>query len=171
MKKSVLAAILASFVWTSGASAAELKIGYVDLQKALQETSMGKKAKAELETEFKKKKKELETREAGLKKQQEDLEQKKDLLSQSALQQKAAEFQQEMMKYREQLQKSQIDIQKRERDLTAPILKQLGDVINDLAKSENYDMILEKSQQGIVWAKKDMDLTKKIVQLFEKKKK
>jgi hypothetical protein len=30
-------------------------------------------------------------------------------------------------------------------------------------------MILEKSQQGIVWAKKEMDLTEDVISRFEKK--
>ncbi len=39
---------------------AEIKIGYIDMQKAIQETAAGKKAKKELEDEFNKKKKDLE---------------------------------------------------------------------------------------------------------------
>lgn len=171
MNKKTFLAMVLGLVMSFGASAAELKIGYVDLQKALQDTSAGKKAKAELEVEFKKKKKALEAKEADLKTKREDIQKKKDLLSEVALQQKAAEFQQEMLKYRDQLQKSQLEIQKRERELTAPLINALGKVIDEIAKKEGYDMILEKSQQGIVWAKEDMDLTAKVVQTFEKKKK
>ena len=147
---------------------AELKIGYVDLQVALQTTSTGKNAKAELERDLKKKKDELEKQKTDLEKQRDDLEKKKDLLSDVALQQKAAEFQQQMLKYREEMTKGQMEIQKKERDLTAPIFKQLSDIITAVAKEQGYDMILEKSQQGIVWAKKEMDLTEDIMARFEK---
>ena len=148
--------------------AAELKIGYVDLQVALQTTSTGKTAKSELERDLKKKKDELEKQKTDLEKQRDDLEKKKDLLSDVALQQKAAEFQQQMLKYREEMTKGQMEIQKKERDLTAPIFKQLSDIITQLAKEQGYDMILEKSQQGIVWAKKEMDLTEDIIARYEK---
>jgi outer membrane protein len=65
----------------SGAAFAEVKIGYIDMQKAIQSTSKGKKAKKSLEKDFKAKKKELEKMEADLKKMSEDLEKKAMLLS------------------------------------------------------------------------------------------
>lgn len=172
MKKMPFLAWLTSLAVISFAgavSAAELKIGYVDLQVALQSTSAGKTAKAELERDLKKKKDDLEKQKNDLEKQRDDIEKKKDLLSEVALQQKAAEFQQQMLKYREEMAKGQMEIQKKERELTAPIFEQLSDVISQLAKDQSYDMILEKSQQGIVWAKKDMDLTEEVISRFEKK--
>ena len=59
---AILALVLVSFT----ARAAEVKIGYIDMQKAIQETAAGKKAKKELEDEFNKKKKDLEKKEADV---------------------------------------------------------------------------------------------------------
>ena len=53
MKKLVI--LIASLGFAMAAKA-EVKIGYVDMQKAIQSTSAGKKAKSELEAEFNKKK-------------------------------------------------------------------------------------------------------------------
>src|SRR3954471_11767940 len=58
-------------------SLGEQKIAYVDLQRAIQGTTTGKKAKADLEGEFNKKQKEIQKKESDLKKMQEDLEKKK----------------------------------------------------------------------------------------------
>ena len=163
-----LIAVMVYLVASIGLSA-QLKIGYVDMQMALQKTSAGKAAKGQLEKELTAKKKSLEKKKSDLEKQRDDLQKKRDLLSPAALQQKAGEFQQEMLKYREEMAKGQLDIQKKERELTAPIFKNLSTVINDIAKEQKYDMILEKSQQGIVWAKKNMDLTSVVISRFEKK--
>src|ERR1700677_97802 len=127
------------------ADVAATKIGYVDMQKAIQSTDTGKKAKKELEKEFNDKKKELAEKEKDLKKLSEDLEKKSMVLSDEVKQKKQMEFQEEMLKYRELVGKSQQNIQERERTLTQPILEKLRDIMGDIGQKENYTVILEKT--------------------------
>ncbi|MFV8258536.1 OmpH family outer membrane protein [Bdellovibrio bacteriovorus] len=161
--------IVLSMLLTASLAQAEAKVGFVDMQKAIQSTSAGKKAKTELETEFNKKKKELEKKEADLKKMGEDLEKKKSVLSEEALGKKQAEFQEEMLKYRDVVGKSQIEIQKKERELTAPILDKMKKVIAKLAKDKGYTLVLENSQM-VLYATADADLTTEVIAAFEKEK-
>jgi outer membrane protein len=81
-------------VLCSASALADVKLGYVDLQKAIQETSTGKKAKGELEKDFNKRNKDLEKMQADLKKMGEDLEKKAMVLSDDVRVKKQAEFQQ-----------------------------------------------------------------------------
>lgn len=161
--------IVLSMLLTASLAQAEAKIGFVDMQKAIQSTSAGKKAKTELESDFNKKKKELEKKEADLKKMGEDLEKKKSVLSEEALGKKQAEFQEEMLKYRDVVGKSQIEIQKKERELTAPILDKMKKVIAKLAKDKGYTMVIENSQM-VLYATSDADLTEEVIKAFEKEK-
>lgn len=151
------------------AHAADLKIGTVDMQKAIQETVAGKKAKKELESEFNKRKKELEKKEADIKKMGEDFEKRSMAMNEDARTKKQAELQGEMRKYQEVAGKAQMDIQKRERDLTQPIVKKLRDILESIAKKENYTMVLEKSENSVMWAKKDVDLTDRLIKEYDKK--
>lgn len=153
----------------SSTFAAEMKVGIVDMQKAIQTTAAGKKAKSELESEFNKKKKELEKREADLKKMGEDLEAKKAVLSEEALQKKQAEMQEEVMKYREIAGKSQMDIQKKEAELTKPILEKMRKSIDKVAKEKGYSLVLENSPM-VLFATKEHDLTDEVIADFEKAK-
>lgn len=147
------------------------KIGYVDIQKAIQATSAGKKAKTELQAEFEKRKKELETVEKDLVKMRDDFEKKKDLLSEQVRQEKAVALQTEFGKYQEKMAKHQHEIQTKERELTGPILEKIKKAIADLAASGGYTMILEKAEQSVLWAKKEIDLTDPVVNAVEKMKK
>ncbi|QDK37341.1 OmpH family outer membrane protein [Bdellovibrio sp. NC01] len=166
MKKIVV--VLGALLMATAAHA-ESKIGFVDMQKAIQSTSAGKKAKAELEGEFNKKKKDLEKKEADLKKMGEDLEKKKSVLSEEALGKKQAEFQEEMLKYRDVVGKSQVEIQKKERDLTAPILDKMKKVIAKIAKEKGYTLVMENNQ-AILFATPDSDLTDEVIKAYEKEK-
>lgn len=166
--KKIGVLLLSVFSFSLMAFAAEPKFGYVDLQKAIQSTSIGKKAKAELEGEFNKRKKDIEAKQAEIKKMGEELEKKKAVLSEEAMQKKQAELQEEMMKYQEMVGKNQLEIQKKERDLTSPILEKMKNILDKVAKADGYSVIFEKNEQSILWIKPEFNLTEKLVQEFEK---
>jgi outer membrane protein len=162
--------LMTSFLLSSMAFAQTVsKVGVVDMQKAIQSTEAGKKAKKELETEFEKRKKELQKKEADLKKMGEDLEKKKNVLSEEVLGKKQAEMQEEMMKYRESLNKNQMEIQKKEQDLTRPILEKIRKIIGEAAKAGGFTVVLESSA-GVLYADSSADLTDQIIKAFEKAK-
>lgn len=161
--------IVTAFLLTSSISVAQSKIGLVDMQKAVQATAAGKKAKAELEGEFSKRKKEMEKKEADLRKMGEDLEKKKSVLSEEALQKKQMEWQEEMMKYRTQVAKAQEDIQKKDRELTQPILEKMRRVIEKVAKEKGMDMVIENTPM-MLYSQKSNDLTEDVIKAFEKEK-
>lgn len=170
MKKMGL--VLMSFMISAGLNTfgADTKFAYVDLQKAIQSTNAGKKAKAELESEFNKRKKDIEAKQTDIKKMGEDLEKKKGVLSDEAMQKKQAEIQEEMMKYQELVGKNQVEIQKKQNDLTAPILEKMKNILDKVAKAEGYAVIFEKNEQSVLWIKAEFNITDKLVQEFEKTK-
>ncbi len=151
-------------------ASANVKIGYVDMQKAIQSTKAGQKAKKSLEANFEKRKKGLQKKEGELKKMGEELEKKAMVLSDEVRAQKQKEFQESMMEFQQTVQKNQQEIQQEERKLTEPILKKLQTVIEEMAKKESYTVILERRENGVLWAEKDLDITDKVVKAFEAKK-
>lgn len=166
---TILGLMLASFL-SVAAHAADIKIGYIDMQKAIQETAAGKKAKKELEDEFNKKKKDLEKKEADIKKMHEDFEKRSMAMNEEARMKKQQEIRMEMGKYQEVAGKAQMEIQKRERDLTQPIVTKLRTILDDIAKKEEFTVILEKSENSVMWAKKDIDLTDRLIKAYDSKK-
>lgn len=166
MRKLILILTLALVV--PQAYGAEGKIGYMDVQKAIQSTKAGKKARAELEKDFEKKKKSIQDKEKDLQKMQQDLEKKSMALSEEVKMRKEAEFRDEMLKYREMVGKSQTEIQARERDLTAPILEKLKKAVEKVAKDKELSIVLERAEHSVVWADSSLDITDEVVKAFEK---
>ncbi|MEK6774060.1 MAG: OmpH family outer membrane protein [Bdellovibrionota bacterium] len=157
------------FMLVAVSARAELKIGVVNMQKAIQGSAAGKKAKAELEGDFEKKKKELQKKETDLKKMSEDLERKKSVMSEEAFQQKQAGFQEEMMKFRQIVGTNQMEIQKKEQDLTGPIIEKMRKVIAKIAKEKGYNLILENTAM-VLYHEAALDITDEILKAFEKEK-
>lgn len=169
MKKYAVSFVLFVFILSASWAQAEVKIAIVDMQKVVQSSSAGKKAKSTLEEEFNKKKKELEKKEAELKKMNDDIEKKKAVMSEDALQKRHQEFQGEMMKYRELVNKSQAEIQKRQNELAAPIMEKVSKVLDRMMKEKSYDLILENNP-GILRAANAINISDEVLKEIEKEK-
>lgn len=162
--------ILLVFICTltlAGFAHADNKVGIVDLKKAVPSTAEGKKIKSELEGDFNKKKKELEAQEDTLKKMRDEIEKKKSVLSEGALNKKQEEFQKEMAKYRDVVGKSQMEFQKKQQDLMTPIMEKMKKAIAQVAKDKGYSMILEDNS-SILYSVSADDLTDDVIKAYDK---
>jgi outer membrane protein len=152
----------------SSVALADFKVGIVDMQKAIQSSSAGKKAKKEVEGDFEKKKKELKKKEDDLKKRVEEFEKKQAVLSDKVRQEQQADLQKDMMQFREEVGKSQMTIQQRERELTKPILEKLQKIISEVAKEKDFSVVLEKAEQSVMFAKSELDITDEVIKRADK---
>jgi len=168
MKKMILGLMVVMFA--GSASAADTKIGYCDVQKAIQATAAGKKAKETLDGEFGKRKKDLDKKKADIEKMNQDLEKKKAVLSEEVMGKKQMELQEEMMKFQKIVAENQLELQKKEKELIEPIIDKMRKMIEKVAVEKGYSLVLDKQAQAILYAQKDADVTDAVIQAFEKDK-
>lgn len=150
------------------ADKAEQKIGTVDMQNALQSVEAGKKAKAQLEKEFNAKKKDLQTEEASLKKMTDEFRKQAVVMSDDTRAKRQGELQERIMKFQEATQRSQAEINQKEHTLTEPILTRLRGVIGTVAKDKGYTMVIEKSENTVLYSEAKDDLTELVIAAFNK---
>ncbi len=151
---------------------AEFKLAYVDIQRAIEKTSMGKKAKEEMKKEADKKNKELEKKKTDIDKMREDIEKKRSVLAEEALAKRTGELQDEMQKFNQTASKAQVELQKKESELLEPIVKKMKIVIERLAKEKGVSMVIQSNQnaQIVLYAAAEFDLTDDLVKAFDKEK-
>jgi outer membrane protein len=166
MKKILLAVL----TLIAAKSFAETKVGYVDVQKAVQSTAAGKKAKDQLDAEFKKRKDSLDKKKADIEKLGQDLEKKKSVLSEEVLGKKQMDLQEQMMGFQKDVSQNQLEIQKKEKELIEPILEKMRKVIEKVSSAKGFSMVIEKTAQNVLFASKDSDLTDEVISAFEKDK-
>lgn len=161
---------LGFLVFINFAFSAEVKIGYVDMQAAIQKTSTGKKAKKHLESLAKKKEAELNTREKELKNKGEEFKKKASIYEESIRRKKQLELQKEFYELNQLLGQSQAELRKKEEEALKPIVDIIRQEIDKIAKKEDYTLILERSENLVLFAKKELDLTDRVVKAYEKNK-
>lgn len=168
--KNVLVILLAT-VCASFASA-NSKVGYVDVQRAIEQSSVGKKAKDEMKKEADKRNKDLEKRKTDIDKIREDIEKKRAVLTEEAFTKRAQELQEEMQKFNQLAAKAQSELQKKESDLLEPIVKKMRTVIERIAKEKGFTMVLQSNPnaQIVLYSAADSDLTDEVVKAVDKEK-
>lgn len=153
------------------APATAMKIGTIEMQKAIESVNIGKKARDQLEKEYNLKKKMLQDEDNAIKKLIEEFKKQSLALNDDAKMKKQQEIQERASKFQESIQKSEMEVRKRESDLTAPIVSQIKEVIQEQAKKNNYDLVLDRNQNNgpVLFSKDEHDLTKIVIDEFNKK--
>lgn len=174
MKALVLAVVVACVGLVSSApahAAGPVKMGYVDLQRMLNETRDGKAARAKLEGEKKKMQVDIDKQQGDLKRQAEEFEKQKVLLKDEARAKKQAELQEKFVNLQQKFVGLQQDLTKREQDLTREIFERAAKEIESVAKRDGYTMVLEKSESAVLYADPTIDITAEIIKRIDAKKK
>lgn len=152
--------------------AADLKIGVINLQYALNNTDDGKASKASLQQEGDRKKKELELLENDLKKMQEDIQKQRAVLSETALKEKSEAFKQKYGDLQKKANDYETELKRKEVENVERILKGLRDIVNDIAAKEGYTLVLENSAGGVAYASASVkDITNDVVAAYNTRKK
>jgi outer membrane protein len=163
--------VLTATLLMASAASADFKVGYVDVQKAIEQTSMGKKAKEDMKKEADKKNKDLEKKKADIDKMREDIEKKRSVLAEEAFQKRAQELQEEMQKFNQLAAKAQTELQKKEGELLEPIVKKVKVVIEKIAKDKGFSLVIQNpNAQIVLYASAESDLTDDVVKAFDKEK-
>lgn len=145
---------------------ADVKIAFVDLQRALNETEDGRRAKNQLKKLFDKRQASLDQQQEGLKTQKEQLERDSKVLSQAALQKRAEEYQKKFIELQTRYVEYQRELAEKEAELTKNIFARMESILRRMGTSEGYSIILDRNEGGIVWGRTDLDLTDRLIQEY-----
>ena len=171
MKRFAMIFGLILIVACSGTAFADiaLKIGVVNFQKALNTVDEGKKAKENLENDFKKKQKQLDIQQKELESMRKELQEQAVVLPQDKLQQKQEDFQNKFMAFRKKAAEFQQEMVKQESELSSKILGRLKEIVEDIGKKENYTLILEESGDPVLYVQSKDDLTDRVIKVYNDK--
>jgi outer membrane protein len=138
-------------------------LGYVDMQKVLEQSAQGKKVQEELRQEFEPKAQELGKTEAEIRQLQEALARDSALMSADQVKKKEAEIKQRIEAYQKTggaLQQEVAKVQQQKgREVMAPAQK----AVDAVAKEKKLSMVVERSLTGILYLDPGLDITDDVI--------
>jgi outer membrane protein len=170
MKKVVCLFVLIILLAGQSVYAEDVKIGFVDIIKALNESETGKKAKADLEFLIKSKQTTIDEKGKKIEKLRSDLEKQASVLSPDAKKLKEEELERLVRDYQRLVTDSQNEVKKKEKEFTDEIIKEIRVIIKKIAEEENYTTIIEKAQGIILYSQKELDLTETVIKRYNESK-
>lgn len=148
-----------------------IKIGYVDFQKALNDSDAGKEAREEFSKEVEKRQKEVNRRQEELKNLGDEIEKMKrsGILKESVIKEREKELQLKTQELQEYVLSSENDLRRKESELTRNIANELRVIVEEYAKEKGLTYVFEKIEGGIIYAPSGDDITEEIVKRYNKR--
>jgi len=159
-------AMIAVLGAASTAHAQDLKVGYVNAVKVIEEAPQGEAALKKLEAEFGPRDKKLVAMQTKIKSLEDELEKNALLLKDADRRAKEHEIVVLKRDLRRATQEFREDYNLRRNEELSALQKVVYKAIVEIAKQENYDLILH---EGTIYASKKVDLTDKILKKLGKK--
>lgn len=151
-----------------GRADAELKIGFVDARRGVMSTDLGKEMDTTLTALAEEKRKEVEPSQKEFQRLQEELESQRFVLSKDALNDRLLDLQKRQRELERDLSAAQDDFEVQQRKMLAPILKKFERAVSEVGKEKGFDVILDRSDKGILYHKPALDITDLVVQRVNK---
>ncbi|HSY22794.1 MAG TPA: OmpH family outer membrane protein [Polyangiaceae bacterium] len=159
----ISAALTALVSLFANTASAQMKVGVVDVQRAVMQTEEGLRAQATLKKLFDSKQQELNKRQVDMQKQKEDIDKQAKVLSQTALQKKVDDWQKQMVELQTTFVEYNKELEKKQKELTDPIFERVLGAIKRLAGTDSYDLIVDRAT--VAFSRSDLDLTDRVIQL------
>jgi outer membrane protein len=150
---------------------AEVKIGLVDIQRAINESQAGKDAKKALAKEAEKFQKQLQDKQRELQTLKESFEKQSMMLSQEAKVNKEKEYQTKLRDFQRWGQDSQNDLNAKRAEMERHISLGLQKVIKKVGEEDGYTIVLERNEAIVLYGSKTNDITDRVIKAFDAQKK
>ncbi len=163
------AAIGLAMISLSKTAGAELiRIGFVDLRKALNSVEDGRKAKEILKRKKLKFQKLLNKKQRELKRQKELYENKAAILRGQAKKREQLKLQKKFFELQRLYAKLTRDLARAEAEATRKIFMKMEVIIRQIARENNLILMLEKTESSILYARPEMDYTAELIRRYNR---
>jgi len=171
-KKHFLFLLIWLFIFgplTISSFAADSRVGFVDIQKAVVNTKEWKREFEVFKKNFAKEKKKIKARESRIKKMLGDINKQGFVLDPELKKKKEDKFRKEKVAFERYVQDQNEEFSKSEKEITQKILLKMMKIIKKIGKEKKYTMILE--QKVVLYHDMGNDLTALATKTYDRKNK
>ncbi|HKN00868.1 MAG TPA: OmpH family outer membrane protein [Candidatus Binataceae bacterium] len=159
-----IGALLLAVLAVAQPAHAQVKLAFVDVQRALNECDAGKRAKSEFQSK-------IQLLDSRLQRQQNEVEGLKDELEKKGMLMQPDQRQNLQDQYVKKakdldrdLKDARDDLQRQDNEITSKILHDLGTIIRNLGEQSGYTLVMEKG--SILYGSSSLDITDQVIRSY-----
>ncbi len=143
---------------------AEVKLAYVDVQRALNECDAGKRAKADFQGQVQALENKLQRQQSQVQSLKDELEKKGMLMNPDQRQSLQDQYVAKAKDFDRNYKDARDELQRKDNEITAKIVHDLAQVIRSLGERSGYTMVFEKG--SILWGASSIDITDQVIRSY-----
>ena len=143
---------------------ADVRLAYVDVQRALNECEAGKAARAEFRNKVQGVEQRLQREQNEVQSLKDELEKKGMLMKPEQRQSLQDEYISKAKNFERNFKDNKDDLERKDQEMTGKIIHDLAEVIRDLGEKNNYTMVMEKG--SILWGAPGIDITDQVIRTY-----
>jgi outer membrane protein len=156
--------------WFGSVWAADLKIAYVDIQKAVNESNAGKDAKKLITKDVEKFQGQIADKQKVLQTMKESLEKQAPMLNPDARATREKDYQNKLREFQRWGEDAQNEINQKRMEMERNISMGLQKVIQKVGADEGYTLILEKNESILLFVSRTLDITDRVLKAYDAQK-
>ncbi|MGE3153767.1 MAG: OmpH family outer membrane protein [Nitrospiraceae bacterium] len=147
----------------------DLRIGVVDAQRVLNESTPGKKAKDTMATFTKNRQALIELEERELRRMEEDFVKQGSVLSANAKREREDQFRRRMAEYQQKASELNREVQEKQKEVLDAFHEKMERAVTNLAKQMNLLLVLERGRSGsTIYSDNTLDLSNQVINELNK---
>lgn len=152
--------LLLAPVWALASDA----VGFVDMQKVLEDSKLGQRLQDQLRAEFEPRGQAMAEEEQAIRKLKQDLERDGPLMSAEQVKKTETEIEKRITAYQEKGNALQQEIQKVQQNKSREIIEPARKSIDAVAKKKKLGMVIEPGMSGLLYVDQTLDITVDVIE-------
>lgn len=165
MRNRLIIGVVLLALTTAGTARADIRLAYVDIQRALNLCRAGKEAKGDFRGRIERLQSQLEGQQNEVEQLKDELQKKGPLMQPDQRQNLEDEYTRKLRQFEDNYKNSRDELQQKDSEITGAIVRDLATVVRQVSQKEGYTMVFEKG--SLLWAIPSIDITDEVVRTYD----
>ncbi|HVB83217.1 MAG TPA: OmpH family outer membrane protein [Candidatus Binataceae bacterium] len=165
MRQSLICGALLLLMAVAIPARAEVKIAYVDIQRALNECNNGKRARSNIRVEAQRAQASLQREQAQVQGLKDELDKKGMLMPPDQRQNLEDELAKKLRTFQDDVKNERDELHRKDNEATAAIVRDIATVVQQLGERNGYTVVMEKG--GLLWGLPSADITEQVIRSYD----
>jgi outer membrane protein len=165
MRYGLIIGVVLLGLGTAAAAHADIRLAYVDIQRALNECRAGRVAKTQFRGRIQRLQGQLEGEQSEVERLKRELEEKGALMQPDQRQNLEDDYEKKLRQFQDDYKNSRDELQEKDNEVTGAIVHDLATVVRQIGQKDGYTMVMEKGT--LLWAIPSTDITDQVIRAYD----